>query len=184
MNLTDGSQLGTAFWMLGDDISSVGWPACGELDIMEAVGFEPQTIHGTMHFGPQWPNNKYTGDTYHLPGKNFSDEYHVFGMEKFEDQIRMHVDGVVYMERTKSDILPNSWPFNDSFHFLLNVAIGGQWPGNPELLGLCHRRQHDTGLQGFHDLHFGGDLHRTALHPDQDPDRHDHSGRFELPTHG
>jgi beta-glucanase (GH16 family) len=122
-----------AFWMLGDDFSTVGWPACGELDIMENIGGEPKTVHQTMHFGPPWPNNKYSGEAVSLLGnQNFADDFHVFGIEKFEDQVRMHVDGVVYMTRTREDIAPEAWPFNQPFHFLLNVAIGGLWPGNPD----------------------------------------------------
>jgi len=122
-----------AFWMLGDNIADVGWPACGELDIMENIGAEPKTVHGTMHFGPPWPNNQYTGETAHVLGtNNFADDFHVFSMEKFEDKIRILVDGVVYMTRTPEDIAPQPWPFNGPAHFLLNVAIGGFWPGNPD----------------------------------------------------
>jgi beta-glucanase (GH16 family) len=122
-----------AFWMIGDDISTVGWPACGELDIMENIGREPKVVHGTMHFGPPWPNNKYTGELMSLIGdEKFSDDFHVFGIEKFQDKVRMLVDGVVYMTRTAEDIAPEVWPFNQPFHFILNVAIGGMWPGNPD----------------------------------------------------
>ena len=125
--------LWSAFWMLGNNIGEVGWPACGELDIMENIGREPKTVHGTMHYGPQWPNNVYSSEPFHLPtGDNFSDDFHVFGIEKFQDRIRILVDGVVFFTRTPENIAPEAWPFNEDFHFILNVAIGGLWPGNPD----------------------------------------------------
>ena len=121
-----------AFWMLGDDISTAGWPACGEIDIMENVGFEPATIHGTIH-GPGYSGGKALGAPYSRPSGNVADDFHVFGVEWEPKEIRFYVDGQLYETRTPGDLPADTrWVYDHPFFLLLNVAVGGGWPGNPD----------------------------------------------------
>ena len=122
-----------AFWMLGDDIDKVGWPACGEIDIMENIGKEPAIIHGSIH-GPG-----YVGDTgieapYTLPGKQrFADDFHVFAVEWDPDSVSFFVDRDRYVRRTRADLQPGwKWVFDKPNFLILNLAVGGDWPGNPD----------------------------------------------------
>ncbi len=122
-----------AIWMLPTDYVYGGWPKSGEIDIMEIVGHKPSTLHGTIHYGPEWPNNKHTGGTYELPeGETFADEFHVFSVEWEENEIRWYIDDQLYSTKTPADTDPHPWPFDQDFHLILNLAIGGNWPGNPD----------------------------------------------------
>lgn len=121
-----------AFWMLGDNFEDVGWPLCGEIDIMENIGREPQTVHGTIHYGLAFPQNQFSGNSYCSPGIDFAEDFHIFAVEKTPNKIRWLVDGVVYFEREPGDLSPYEWPFEQNYHFLLNVAVGGNFPGNPD----------------------------------------------------
>jgi beta-glucanase (GH16 family) len=133
MKIPYGQGLWPAFWMLGDDIDSAGWPACGEIDIMENVGKEPSIVHGTIH-GPGYAGNAGIGAPYTLPtGKRFADDFHIFAVEWEPNAIRFYVDGDLYGTRTRAD-LPQGrqWVFDHPFFLLINVAVGGDWPGNPD----------------------------------------------------
>jgi beta-glucanase (GH16 family) len=127
-----GQGIWPAFWMLGVDPNNVGWPARGEIDIMENIGREPDTIHGTLH-GPGYSGANGVGASSKLAaGARFADDYHVFAIEWEKDVIRWYVDGKLYQTRKPSD-LPNGskWVYDHPFFLLLNLAVGGQWPGNP-----------------------------------------------------
>jgi len=128
-----GQGMWPAFWMLGDDIDKVGWPACGEIDIMENIGKEPKTIYGSIH-GPGYIGNVGLGAPYQLPdGKPFADDFHVFAVEWEPDTIRLYVDDNLYSTRRRSDLKPGwKWPFDHPFFLLLNLAVGGDWPGDPD----------------------------------------------------
>jgi beta-glucanase (GH16 family) len=127
-----GQGMWPAFWMLGDDISTAGWPACGEIDIMENVGFEPAKIHGTIH-GPGYSGDDSLGAPYVLLTGNFADDFHVFGVEWEPKEIRFYVDGHLYETRTPADLPAGAhWVFDHPFFLILNVAVGGKWPGNPD----------------------------------------------------
>jgi beta-glucanase (GH16 family) len=118
--------------MLGDNIDIVGWPHCGEIDIMEMIGHEPSTVHGTAHWGPQgnsWSFNN--GNDYKLSGEKFIDEYHVFSILWELDKITYFVDDVEYFTLTKQ-MVNGDYPFNAPFFFIFNVAVGGTWPGYPD----------------------------------------------------
>jgi beta-glucanase (GH16 family) len=132
--LPEGQGIWPALWMLGNNISSVGWPACGEIDIMELVGHEPSTVHGTVHTGPQgqsWSN--YIGQGYTLSSGKFSDEYHVFSIIWEYNSIKFFVDDNQYFSITDADISnAYPYPFNDEFFFIFNIAVGGNWPGYPD----------------------------------------------------
>jgi beta-glucanase (GH16 family) len=128
-----GQGLWPAFWMLGDNIDSADWPACGEIDIMENVGKEPSTVHGTIH-GPGYSGSAGIGDSYTLSvGKRFADDFHIFAVEWEPNAIHFYVDGDLYSTRTRAD-LPQGrqWVFDHPFFLLMNVAVGGGWPGSPD----------------------------------------------------
>ncbi|MEC3975270.1 family 16 glycosylhydrolase [Amycolatopsis sp. H20-H5] len=128
MKLPRGQGMWPAFWMLGNDIGSVGWPNSGEIDIMENVGFEPNTVHGTIH-GPGYSGAGGIGAGY--GGPNFSDDFHTFAIDWAPNSIKWSVDGNVYQTRTPSDLNGNRWVFDHPFYLVLNLAVGGYWPGDP-----------------------------------------------------
>ena len=128
-----GQGIWPAFWMLGDDIEKTPWPACGEIDIMENIGKEPGTVHGTIH-GPGYSGDKGIGSPYALaPDQRFADEFHVYAVEWEPAAIRFYVDDHLYATR-KPEELPKGakWAYDHPFFLLLNVAVGGGWPGNPD----------------------------------------------------
>lgn len=129
--LPKGQGLWPALWMLGSNFEQVGWPACGEIDIMELVGHEPNVVHGTVHYGPPWPNNKQFGTGYTLSSGNFNQKFHVFTLVWYENKIEWFVDDVLYFTLTPANISPEPWLFNANFFFIFNVAVGGNWPGSP-----------------------------------------------------
>jgi beta-glucanase (GH16 family) len=128
-----GQGIWPAFWMLGDDIDGVGWPASGEIDIMENVGKEPAVVHGTIH-GPGYSGAGGPSSSYSLPDKQrFADDFHVFAVEWEPNAIRFFVDKDIYATRTPADLPKGSkWVYDHPFFLLLNVAVGGDWPGNPD----------------------------------------------------
>lgn len=130
--LPEGQGTWPAIWMLPTDERFGGWPKSGEIDIMEMVGHEPETIHGTVHYGPDWPENQFTGSSYTLDEGTFSDDFHVFSIEWEEDHIAWFVDGEQYFEITPDHLSPHRYPFNERFHLLINLAVGGNWPGSPD----------------------------------------------------
>jgi beta-glucanase (GH16 family) len=128
-----GQGMWPAFWMLGDDIEKVGWPGCGEIDIMENIGKEPSTIHGSIH-GPGYTGTVGIEAPYNLPGKKpFADDFHVYAVEWEPKAVRFYVDNDLYVSRTPKDLQPGQkWVFDHPFFLLLNLAVGGDWPGNPD----------------------------------------------------
>lgn len=133
IKLPQGQGMWPAFWMLGDDINTNPWPNCGELDIMENIGKEPSTVHGTIH-GPGYSGGNGLGLAYSLPnGQKFADGFHVFAVEWDPDAVRWYVDGVLYETRTTKDLPQGTkWVFDHPFFILLNLAVGGSWPGYPD----------------------------------------------------
>ena len=130
--LPEGQGMWPAIWMLPTEEVFGGWPKSGEIDIMELVGHLPSTVHGTVHFGKDWPDNKQNTSTYSLQDGKFSDDFHLFSIEWEEDEIRWYVDGQLYHIIKPGDLEPENYPFNEEFHLLLNLAVGGDWPGNPD----------------------------------------------------
>lgn len=130
-----GQGMWPAFWMLGDDVKTVHWPACGEFDIMENIGRTPETVYGSIHgtgFTGEIISNRYS-----LPNHAaFADHFHIYGMLWSPGKVQFYVDSPtnVYATETPADLPPGAvWPFDKGkFFFLLNLAVGGAWPGNPD----------------------------------------------------
>ncbi|GAB4414333.1 MAG: hypothetical protein OHK0039_22040 [Bacteroidia bacterium] len=130
--LPEGQGIWPAIWMLGESISTVGWPACGEIDIMELVGHEPGTTHATVHFGENFSVHQYRGTSSSLgAGKKFSDEFHVFSLNWEENLMEFFLDDQKFFTVTPATTQGFPYPFNDEFFFIMNIAVGGNWPGSP-----------------------------------------------------
>jgi beta-glucanase (GH16 family) len=130
--LPKGRGIWPALWMLPQSNVYGGWPTSGEMDIMEMVGHEAGKVYATMHYGPG-PGSINISRGYTLPGGAlFNDEFHVFSMEWKLDQIKCYVDGILYSTVNKADLGPNIYPFNENFFFIMNLAVGGNWPGSPD----------------------------------------------------
>ncbi|MFI8348015.1 RICIN domain-containing protein [Streptomyces sp. NPDC085596] len=129
MKIPRGQGMWPAFWMLG---TPVNWPDSGEIDVMENVGFEPSTVHGTIH-GPGYSGAGGIGAGYSLPnGQAFADAFHTYAVDWAPDSITWTVDGNVYQRRTPADLGGKTWVFNKPFFLILNLAVGGYWPGDPD----------------------------------------------------
>ncbi|WP_030418989.1 glycoside hydrolase family 16 protein [Streptomyces sp. NRRL F-5065] len=132
MKVPRGQGMWPAFWMLGHDLGQVGWPDSGEIDVMENVGFEPSTVHGTIH-GPGYSGADGIGAGYTLPGgQAFADGFHTFAVDWAPGSITWSVDGNVYQRRTPADLGGRQWAFDKPFFLILNLAVGGYWPGDPD----------------------------------------------------
>jgi beta-glucanase (GH16 family) len=129
--LPKGKGIWPALWMLGTNISTVSWPACGEIDIMELLGQEITRSYGTLHYGASSATHGSKGTSYVLSSSNFYDQFHVFSMEWKQDEIKLFVDDNLFLTVTKTDV-GTPYPFNAPFFFIFNVAVGGNWPGNPD----------------------------------------------------
>ena len=131
-----GRGMWSAIWMLPTDEVYGGWAASGEIDIMENVGHEPTTVHGTLHFGGSWPNNAYKGAPYETTSWPFHQEFYDFALEWEEGEIRWYVNDQLYQTLGEgywySAGGPFPAPFDQDFHLLINVAVGGNWPGPPD----------------------------------------------------
>ncbi|MFE5212644.1 ricin-type beta-trefoil lectin domain protein [Streptomyces sp. NPDC056600] len=127
-----GQGIWPAFWMLGNDLGSAGWPTSGELDVMENIGREPGTVHGTIH-GPGYSGGEGIGAGYTLPGgQAFADGFHTFAVDWSPNKIVWYVDGNAYQTRTPADLGGDRWVFDHPFFLILNLAVGGNWPGSPD----------------------------------------------------
>jgi beta-glucanase (GH16 family) len=133
MKLPRGQGMWPAFWMLGGDIDTVGWPKCGEVDVMENIGREPNTVHGTIH-GPGYSGKNGIGAPYEFPANvSPSDDFHVYAVDWRENKIEFLVDGHVYETITPESLPAGAkWVYEHPFFLLLNLAVGGAWPGNPD----------------------------------------------------
>ncbi len=128
-----GQGLWPAFWMMGNDSDTIGWPKSGEIDVMEIVGKEPSTLYGTLHGPIKFGRHMGAGGFTKLPGgAKFADDFHVFAVEWSPEQITWTLDGTPYLSMTKSQRLNGMrWVFDHPFYMLLNLAVGGGWPGPP-----------------------------------------------------
>lgn len=131
IKLPYGQGIWPAFWLLGADIDQVGWPQCGEIDIMEYLGDETNKVYGTIH-GPGYSGGGGIGTSYTLPSGGFNEAFHIFAVEWEENEIRWYVDDILYQTLTPADFDPLEWVFDHPFYIILNVAVGGSWPGAPD----------------------------------------------------
>ncbi len=129
--LPKGKGIWPALWMLGANISQVGWPRCGEIDIMELIGHEPNKVHGTLHWNGV-NGHLHQGGSTALASGDFSDAFHVFSIIWREDQISWYVDDRLYYSMSRAGFGEAVYPFNAKQFFLFNVAVGGNWPGYPD----------------------------------------------------
>ena len=127
-----GQGMWPAFWMLGDDIDKVQWPACGEIDVMENIGKEPDIVHGSIH-GPGFSDGDLEAHFRLPPGQAFADDFHLYAIEWEPGAVRFYLDDHLYVTRTRADLRPGwKWTFDHPFFLILNVAVGGDWPGSPD----------------------------------------------------
>jgi beta-glucanase (GH16 family) len=130
IKLPTGRGIWPAFWMLGNDINTVGWPQCGEIDIMEYQGQKPKTIHGSLH-GPGYSGGNPLGRRFDLASGRFDSTFHTFAVEWKRDRIDWFVDQQRYLT-----VLPEhangEWVYDHPFFIILNVAVGGHWVGSPD----------------------------------------------------
>ena len=130
-----GAGVWPAFWMLGEDVDQRPWPACGELDIMENVGKEPGKIHGSVH-GTGFTGTPLTSIATLPAGAEFAADFHTYGMTWSPGKVEYYVDDPThpYATYTRADLPAGAvWPFDDGrYFFLLNLAMGGDWPGPPD----------------------------------------------------
>jgi beta-glucanase (GH16 family) len=126
-----GQGIWPAFWMLGNDIDQISWPNCGEIDIMEYRGHEPRVLHGTIH-GPGHAGDNSVGQRHELAQGGFHLGFHVFAVDWSADSIVWTVDDFAHHSVTPSDLPAGAdWVYRHPFFILLNVAVGGRWPGSP-----------------------------------------------------
>lgn len=126
--LPAGKGVWPAAWMLGENIHEVGWPACGEIDIMEYVGFDPYTVHGYVHTEAyNHTRGTQRGESVELQNPNY--EFHVYSIEWHEDRIDFFVDDNHYFTFENEGGGSDVWPFDKPHYLLLNLAIGGSWGG-------------------------------------------------------
>ncbi|HSR69562.1 MAG TPA: family 16 glycosylhydrolase [Acidobacteriota bacterium] len=152
LKLPSGQGMWPAFWMLSTDEVFGGWPRSGEIDIMEARGIATDIFYGTLHFGEAFPNNRSTGAEFLARGVDMSEGFHLYAIEWEEDEIRWYFDDVLYARLTPQDLRGRNWPFNERFHLLLNLAVGGTFVGPldesvlPQQYEVDYVRVYDTSL--------------------------------------
>jgi beta-glucanase (GH16 family) len=121
-----------ALWFLGSNYGTVGWPACGETDLMELVGSNPDQVVGSIHWLQGNGQEGTLNNNYTLPGgADYSQKFHVFSLIWTSTQITMYVDDLPYMSASNSSISSGTWPFDLPQFLIFNVAVGGDWPGPP-----------------------------------------------------
>jgi beta-glucanase (GH16 family) len=125
--LPEGKGIWPAIWMLGANISSVSWPACGEIDIMELLGDNPATSYGTVHWNDNGHQSR--GSQKSLNTGKFSSSFHTFSITWGPNHFEWRIDNDPFLYVSKSEI--PAFPFDQPQFFILNVAVGGNWPGSP-----------------------------------------------------
>ncbi|NQV50167.1 MAG: glycoside hydrolase family 16 protein [Candidatus Marinimicrobia bacterium] len=129
-----GQGLWPAIWMMPSYSVYGGWPVSGEIDIMEFLGHDLSRVYGTIHYGNYYPDKSSTGTSYVLPAGDFSESFHTFALEWEANELRWYVDDILYQTLNNWYSIGGEYPapFDQEFHLILNVAVGGEWPGNPD----------------------------------------------------
>lgn len=131
IKIPKGQGIWPAFWMLGTNIDAVGWPNCGEIDIIENIGSLPSTLYGTVH-GPGYSGGGGISGNTVLSEAALGDDFHVYAIEWEQNRIRWFLDGQLFFTVTPASLpAGSSWVFNQPQFLILNVAVGGNWPGSP-----------------------------------------------------
>jgi beta-glucanase (GH16 family) len=131
IKLPYGQGIWPAFWMLGENINRKMWPACGEIDILEFIGKEPDQIYATVH-APGYSGGDGVGSSLTVPSaESLRNDFHVYAIEWQENEIRWYFDDQQYFKVTAKDV-PAEWAFDHPFFVILNLAVGGRWPGYPD----------------------------------------------------
>ena len=130
IKIPKGQGIWPAFWMLGNNMGTAGWPQAGEIDIMENVGKEPNTVYGTVH-GPGYSGGASIGGNRNI-GTPLSNAFHTYAVEWSPNLIVWYLDGAEYFRITPAGLRGNTWVYDHPFFMILNVAVGGAWPGNPD----------------------------------------------------
>ncbi len=131
IKLPIGQGIWPACWMLPTDNVYGEWPHSGEIDIMEYLGHQPNIAHGTVHYSIGGSHN-FVGDSYTLPSGGYNDAFHTFSVEWESGAIRWYIDNILYHSVTEASLGISPWVFDEDFHFILNMAVGGNWPGPPD----------------------------------------------------
>ena len=129
LKLPYGQGIWPAFWMLGENLAQKGWPGAGEIDIMEFIGKEPDHIYVTVH-SPGYSGGAGVGSSLTVPEPSLRNDFHVYAIEWEEDEIRWYFDDQEHFKITPEDV-PGEWIFDHPFFIILNLAVGGTWPGYP-----------------------------------------------------
>jgi beta-glucanase (GH16 family) len=130
MKMPRGKGIWPAFWMLGADINTGNpWPGSGEIDVMEFLGHQQNTAYGTIH-GPGYSGA--AGQQVVYNGPNLADGFHTYAVDWRPGEIVWSVDGQVYGRKTPADLGGKTWVFNKPFFIIINLAVGGEWPGYPD----------------------------------------------------
>ncbi len=134
VKLPKGQGLWPAIWMLPTDNVYGRWPHSGEIDIMELLGHEPNRVYGTLHYSDREQQHAFRGTNCTLAASTFADEFHVFKLDWKPGVMRWYLDDQLYQTQTHwtsgTNFFPS--PFDQRFHLILNLAVGGNWPGNPD----------------------------------------------------
>jgi beta-glucanase (GH16 family) len=133
IQVPSGPGLWPAFWMLGDANATLGWPNSGEIDVMECLGHDPRTVYGALHGpGAAYRGNDGVGGSHRLPPDDTAaDGFHTYAVTWSRTAISWYVDGHRYITRTPAETGQDGWVFDHPFFLLLNLAVGGTWPGDP-----------------------------------------------------
>lgn len=130
LKLPEGAGLWPAFWMLGANFDEVGWPACGEIDVMEFKGEEPDVTYATVH-GPGYSGGSGFGDHYRLRDASFAEDFHTFAVDVDPEHLAFWMDGTRVMTVRPGD-LAGDWVFDEERFLLLNLAVGGTFVDEPD----------------------------------------------------
>jgi beta-glucanase (GH16 family) len=131
MKVPAGTGLWSAFWMLGDDITQVGWPASGEIDVIEALGQHPFTYRTTIH-GPNGTSSGYSRGQNFTNSSSLASQFNTYGISWAANSITFLFNGTTWATVTSSDLAPGqTWVFNKPFHLVLDLAVGGDYAGPP-----------------------------------------------------
>jgi beta-glucanase (GH16 family) len=132
--LPKGRGIWPAIWMMPTDNKYGGWPHSGEIDIMELLGHQPNKVYGTLHSSRTGGRHTSAGTNTTLAAGSFADDFHVFRLDWEPVAMRWYIDDRLYQAQTNWQSRAHSFPapFDQRFHLIVNLAVGGHWPGNPE----------------------------------------------------